>query len=228
VPRRGLFDTYELAERAETQFSDEVLAAMPAGTREDIRAAGRCLAFGLGTATCFHLVRALEAALAIYMEAQTGQPPFKGENLWKESLARFNPGKDNRGSSENRIMALLFDVDSRYRRELTQPHSVISINEAGVFFGMAGSLVTLMLEEVKGRNGNKAPALARPQPEKSERPEKRQPEQNTERNGERNGDRNAERERLADTLEQDILTDEEAAALAASFADEAPKRGKSA
>jgi hypothetical protein len=150
VPKRGLFDSYDLAEHADTQFSDEVLARMPAGMRDDIRAAGRAVAFGLGVAACFHLIRALESAFTMYLEAYTGQSASSFNDPWKDGLARLKGG-DKGGHGDQRIVTLLQEVDGRYRTALAKNDTSITLNEVVIFFGMASSLLTLMMEALSSK-----------------------------------------------------------------------------
>jgi hypothetical protein len=153
VPKRGLFDTWQLAETAEDQFSEEVRKIMGDGLRDDVRAAGRCLAFGLGTAACFHLVRAVEAVLARYVNVFAGPAPAKSDVLWKEGVGRLHGLKSReQGGVDLRVLGLLADVDTRYRTVLFTPNANFSVHDAMIFFGMAGSLITLMMEAVAAQD----------------------------------------------------------------------------
>jgi hypothetical protein len=153
VPRRGLYDARDLTENADMQFSEETLNRMPETMREEIRAAGRSLAFGLGTASCFHLVRAIEAALAMYFENFSKQPTTTSENLWKDVLNRLAAAeKDKFASADARLGSLLREVDARYRTPLSRPGAAFSDQEAAIFFGITGSLITLIMEIVQPRN----------------------------------------------------------------------------
>lgn len=148
VPKRGLFDTWQLAEQAEEQFSEEVRKNLPEGALGDVRAAGRCLAFGLGTAACFHLVRSVEAVLARYVDTMAGPVPAKAAQLWREGITRLqNKAKEGNGV-DARVPSLLADIDTRYRAGLLSHDAQFSLHDAMIFFGMAGSLITLMMEGI--------------------------------------------------------------------------------
>ena len=69
VERVGIYHTALLINRADEVFAPEILSRLSARTRAEWRAAGRCLAFKLGTACAFHLVRATESLLR---EVDTG------------------------------------------------------------------------------------------------------------------------------------------------------------
>jgi hypothetical protein len=157
VPKRGLFDTYELTEHADNQFSEETLNAMPNGVRADIRAAGRALAFGLASACCFHLVRASEVLLSKYSEAYGCGSASKPEILWRESLPRLIAMSKNKNgnSPDPRILNMLSDIDSRIRTALTNPDGAISIGDATIFFNSASSMIAQMIEALGKTGKNK-------------------------------------------------------------------------
>jgi hypothetical protein len=150
VPKRGLFDSYDLAENADIQFSDEISARMPAGVRDDIRAAGRALAFGLGVAACFHLIRALEQVLSLYLEAVTGQASSHFKDIWKDGLARLKSQEKN-SHVDQRIVTLMMEADARYRAPLVRAEDDINFNEAVIFFSMASSIITIVLDAAGNR-----------------------------------------------------------------------------
>lgn len=153
VPRRGLYDARDLTEHADIQFNQETLDRMPEAMREEIRAAGRSLAFGLGTAACFHLVRAIESALALYFENFSRQPVTNSENLWKDVMNRLSAAeKDKFASAEARLAGLLREVEVRYRNVLARPGASFNDQEAAIFFGIAGSLITLIMETTQMRS----------------------------------------------------------------------------
>jgi len=148
VPKLGLFDTYELTEHADNQFSEETLRIMPQHVRSDIRAAGRALAFGLSAACCFHLVRASEDLLGRYSEAFGGGSATKSNVLWNESLPRLvamSKGKNSNGP-DPRILSMLNDMDARMRPALHSADHTITINDATIFFNTTSSMVSLILE----------------------------------------------------------------------------------
>ncbi len=148
VPKRGLFDTYELTEHADNQFSEETLRIMPEHVRTDIRMAGRALAFGLSAACCFHLVRAAEDLLSRYNEAFGGGTATKPNILWNESLPRLIAMSKGKGanSPDPRILSMLSDIESRVRPALRANGTPVSINDATILFGTTSSMISLMLE----------------------------------------------------------------------------------
>ncbi|MBY0428835.1 MAG: hypothetical protein K2Q32_06405 [Alphaproteobacteria bacterium] len=162
VPKLGLFDTYELTEHADNQFSEETLRIMPQHVRSDIRAAGRALAFGLSAACCFHLVRASEDLLSKYSEAYGGGTATKSNVLWHESLPRLIAMSKSKSSNgpDPRILTMLSDMESRIRPALHSADHTISINDATIFFNTTSSMISLMVEALAktGKNHNRIKA----------------------------------------------------------------------
>ncbi len=148
VPRRGLFDARDLAEQADLQFSETTLAAIPEGVRAEIRAAGCALAFGLGNAACFHLLRAVETALSYYLSRKGRGGAAGGDALWQEASGLLAPsGKINAAMPEGRLAAMLHDMDARYRAPLSRAGQNFSVQEALLFFSAASGLLELLMEE---------------------------------------------------------------------------------
>ena len=148
VPKRGLFDTYELTEHADNQFSEETLRIMPEHVRADIRAAGRALAFGLSSACCFHLVRASEDLLSKYSEAFGGGTATKANVLWHEALPRLIAMSKNKNASgpDPRILSMLGDVENRICPALQSAEHSISMGDATIFFSTTSSMISLMID----------------------------------------------------------------------------------
>jgi hypothetical protein len=72
VQPKGLYDTEKLIEEGEKKFPPDLIAVMPPQVIEDIREAGRCLAFDRSTACAFHICRATEGLMRAYYKKLTG------------------------------------------------------------------------------------------------------------------------------------------------------------
>lgn len=82
--RRGMYNSNDLIDHAEEHLTDETMAATPEQCRIDIRAAGRCLAFDMETASAFHMLRAIESMIKAYYHRLTGKtfPEAKIPRNW--------------------------------------------------------------------------------------------------------------------------------------------------
>ena len=70
--RKGLYDMAELIDHADQHLPESVSKRLPAQAKEDLRGAGRCLAFNIPTASAFHAWRALEVVFGAYYVSMTG------------------------------------------------------------------------------------------------------------------------------------------------------------
>jgi hypothetical protein len=91
VPRRGIYHTPALVDSADETFPKDLLQFIPQKARDDWKAAGRCLAFNLLSASGFHTARAVEATLESYYQLFSGKA---GETLrswydYKEELDKI-------------------------------------------------------------------------------------------------------------------------------------------
>ena len=71
--QKGIYRTEDLIDHAEMHLPDSVSNYLSSQAKLDLRAAGRCLAFNLPTATAFHMWRALEVTFGEYYVSLTGK-----------------------------------------------------------------------------------------------------------------------------------------------------------
>ncbi|MGL4395614.1 MAG: hypothetical protein ACRCS9_03650 [Hyphomicrobium sp.] len=143
VSKKGGFDTIDLIVRAEVLFPadlpDKVPDAVP-----DIQEAGRCIAFDLGTAAGFHLLRASEAVLLKYWDAVTaGAPRPKNRNL-----GRYIKRLDEMQAGDAKVRATLRQIKDLHRNSLVHPEDVLTADEAIDLLGIIRSAVSAMLKAI--------------------------------------------------------------------------------
>ena len=66
VAQKGIFATPLLINEADKALADEVSQVVSAPAKRDLNHAGRCLAFGMNTASGYHALRAVEKVLREY------------------------------------------------------------------------------------------------------------------------------------------------------------------
>ena len=117
---------------------------------------GRALAFGLGTASVVHTLRAVEIMLRSYYETYAGAPPAKGERgyaMYLKKLAVMAEEEERAGGRpDKRVIQMLAQVKDHYRNPLVVADVTTSVDEATQLFGMASAIISLMAEAVAGRN----------------------------------------------------------------------------
>lgn len=138
VAQKGAYSTSELIANAEVVFPDNVRAKLPDRTIQDIREAGKCLAFETPTASGFHIVRAIESVILAYYEKVTGKKPPNRMRNWGLYIKALR----HTGKSDPKIVDFLEHIKDNYRNPVSHPEAVLSIEEVLVLMGVATSAIT--------------------------------------------------------------------------------------
>lgn len=144
VAQKGAYSTPELVSNAEVIFPENIRAKLSMQTIQDIRQAGKCLAFETPTASGFHIVRAVESVILAYFQKVTGkQPPTRMRNwgLYIKAL-RSHAG------SNPKILDFLEHIKNSYRNPVSHPEATLSIEEVQILLGVATSAISQMALEM--------------------------------------------------------------------------------
>jgi hypothetical protein len=145
TPQRG-YDVATLIESAEVIFPTEVVVKVPEVTF-DLREAGKCIAFDLGTAAGFHLLRALETVIREYWNVvMEGKPLPSNRNLGNYIKEMSDAGKGDR-----KVLAALKQIKDHHRNELMHPEERLTLDEAIGLMGITQSAIVAMLKEIPER-----------------------------------------------------------------------------
>lgn len=150
VPNRGIFDTAKLIDSADLTFPSDLRRYIPTKTSEDWRAAGRCLAFNLLSASGFHVARAVEGTLENYYQLATGKS--KTLNGWQDYIkalesAASAPTQDL--IPTEKVISGLKQMKGDYRNPIVHPRVVLSEPDARMLFANGESLITAMAQEIR-------------------------------------------------------------------------------
>jgi hypothetical protein len=146
--KRG-YDIPTLLENAETIFPPEVNEKLPQ-IQEDLREAGKCLAFNLGTAAGFHLLRALETVVCSYWYVVMNKAPLpRNRNLGQYITAMAKGDHPNR----RKVLFALRQVKDLHRNSIMHPEETLNLDEAIALLNTVQSAITLMLPTVDGDHG---------------------------------------------------------------------------
>jgi hypothetical protein len=157
VPQRGIFDTAKLIDAADESFPAEIGMVIPQKTREDWRAAGRCLAFALHSASGFHVARAVEGAIESYYQTAYGfSPDAKKATLhsWGEYIKALEAARTARPAKASlvpseKVIAEIQQMKDDYRNPIAHPRIVLSEADARMLFSNGESLIIAMAQEMK-------------------------------------------------------------------------------
>lgn len=139
TPRRG-YDIATLIESAEDIFPYELVLKVP-GTKFDLREAGKCIAFDLGTAAGFHLLRALETVICQYWSAvMEGAPLPTSRNLgnYINEMERSQKG-------DAKVLTALRQIKDHHRNSLMHPEETLDLDSAIALLGIVQSAIATML-----------------------------------------------------------------------------------
>lgn len=161
VPRRGIFYTPALVDTADETFPMEIAGFIPEKSKADWRAAGRCLAFNLLTASGFHVARSVEGTLESYYQ-QFAAKPGETLNSWHDyikALEKIIEG-DCRPAPTAKTLAELKQMKDDYRNPIAHPRVSLSESDAKMLFANGESLIIAMAQELKEAGRTIQPALA--------------------------------------------------------------------
>jgi hypothetical protein len=149
VPRRGIYWTPALVDAADQTFPSNLLGHIPQKTREDWKAAGRCLAFNLLSASGFHVARAVEGTLEAYYQLFSGKP---GETLnnWHDYKKALDVivAKGPTPAPLAKTISELDQMRTDYRNPIVHPRVVLTEADARMLFANGESLIIAMAQEI--------------------------------------------------------------------------------
>ena len=161
VPRRGIYNTPALIDAADGTFPTELQPFIPQKAKDDWKAAGRCLAFNLLSASGFHVARAVEACLEAYYQLFSGK---RGETLhgWKpyiDALTKIAEGSPT-PCPLKKTLTELDQMREDYRNPIVHPRVVLSESDARMLFANGESIIIAMAQEIAEAAKGVQPALA--------------------------------------------------------------------
>lgn len=164
VTARRAYSIDELINNAEKVFGDNAIPLFSARTLNDIREAGRGIAFELPTAAGFHSVRSTEAVARGYHDVITGTQIAEGTPmgpLINELRKKRDVLVSQRVIDSEDLLHLVIEILNRlnnvYRKPITHPDMVLSLSGAMNVFDSAKCAIELMLEDAQKKSVAKIP-----------------------------------------------------------------------
>lgn len=140
--KRGL-DTTKIISDGSVLFPADLPAKVPEAIN-DVREAGKCIAFELGTAAGFHLFRATEAVLRKYFDVvSSGKRRPKSRNIgsYIEAMKKLKVG-------DAKVLAAVDQMRNLHRNPLFHPEDSLTVDEAINLMGIVQSAIAAMLREI--------------------------------------------------------------------------------
>lgn len=149
MEQHGIYSIPMLADDADRVVPTELKPCLNEKAIGDLKACGRCLAFGLPTASGFHAARAVEAVLEdYYRHLAGGTGTLRSWDDYKKALDKaLATGKTPCPSQ--RVINAIGQMKDDFRNPVAHPRIVLTEADALVLFGLAQSAIIGMLQEMK-------------------------------------------------------------------------------
>jgi hypothetical protein len=145
VQQKGIYRTEDLIDHAELHLPDSMSNYLSSQAKVDLRAAGRCLAFNLPTATAFHVWRALEVTFGEYYVSLAGKS-FENAKIARNWGAYIKALND--AGADVKITGNLDHIRAEYRNPVIHPNVNVQPEEAFGLLGIGFSAITQVLSEI--------------------------------------------------------------------------------
>jgi hypothetical protein len=150
VPSRGIYSTAALIDFADKSFPTEIAGYVSEKAKTDWRAAGRCLAFNLFSASGFHVARAVEGAMESYYQLFSGKAgkTLRSWDDYHKELQKIKRGNPTPCPEEKTLVE--FDqMRQDFRNPIVHPRVALEEADARILFNNGESLIIAMASEIK-------------------------------------------------------------------------------
>jgi hypothetical protein len=148
VGQKGIFATPLLINEADKALADEVSLVVSAPAKRDLNEAGRCLAFGMNTASGYHALRAVEKVLREYYEVATGSSTVSGKPLNESAMATVINGIQASKKGDAKVLSVLDQLRDLHRNPINHPDVFLEAAEALELFNICTSALSAMARDV--------------------------------------------------------------------------------
>lgn len=143
VSKKGIYSTADLVERADMAFDESARTQLSPEVLSDLKQAGKCLAFELGTAAGFHTMRAVEAVVRNYWRLVKSPPAGTKAPEMAVCINELRAA----GESE-KLMDILDHVRDLHRNTIMHPEVFLELKDALRLFDVAKSAISAMAERI--------------------------------------------------------------------------------
>jgi hypothetical protein len=147
LERIGNLSTENLLAAASKGYDQAAIQALDDRCIAEIDEAGRCLAFERPTASGFHILRAVELTIRLYLSRIVGfvLPPLNRQN-WGEFIKLL---KDNNAAKE--VIDSLQNIKDNYRNPLMHPMDTLELRQAISLFCVCQGMIEALVADMKKR-----------------------------------------------------------------------------
>lgn len=144
MPERR-YNTEYLLDQPDKFFTKDLYERLPSLAKIDIASSGRCILFGEGTASAFHLLRATEDTLRSYYNMHRKRKRLP-KPMWANMLDQLKVKKQNKPPSV--LLQSLDMIRESYRNPTQHPDVTYTIDQAESLFGLCLDVIGKMAEEL--------------------------------------------------------------------------------
>lgn len=160
VEQIAIYHTPSLVREAAQRFNADIRSYIPPDALIEFNEAGKCLAFGLHTATGFHALRAMEIVMLDYYSVVSGK--VKAFKSWGECIKALNElkAKSEKNSFPSpKAIAMLDRIRELDRNPLMHPQDTLNEITAESLFSITAVTITELARDIKNfhkqrRNGD--------------------------------------------------------------------------
>jgi hypothetical protein len=148
VTQQGAYESERLINSTYEVFPLSVRPKLTAHVVKDISESGRCLAYGVPTASGMHILRAVESVVRDYYlkVCAPSQKPARGQTLgWY--ITRLRAHTDAHGKE---VAELLNQIREKHRNGLMHPDEFLDADEAFTLFEIAKTAIIAMAPRLDG------------------------------------------------------------------------------
>lgn len=146
VTPTGIYSIPDLVDNADDVIPSGLKEKLPDIARQEIQQSGKCLAFGVATASGFHVLRATEAVMHDYYTKVCNQnQQCQPLSSWGAYISKFRQSSD---SDTKRIGEVLQQVKDHDRNLIMHPEISLTEGEAHTLFEVAKGAIMAMAEKL--------------------------------------------------------------------------------
>jgi hypothetical protein len=150
VSEKRNYSTKSLIENADNEFSESVRDRLPEICISDLRTAGKCIAFELGTAAGFHSYRALEAVAKDYVFNLKKLPELLAKKDYPTLYDFLKKIEDN--NADPKVVRTCQDIRELRRNPLAHPDASLTPDEGIHAFKISTSAIEALVGDMEKRS----------------------------------------------------------------------------
>ena len=150
VSKIGIYSTNDLIENASARFPKETQSVIGVEALNQLQEAAQCLSFQLNTACGFHMMRAVEYVLLIYMKQICGRKFSSLNTNWGsyiDELEKISKG-NGRKKPATETIDLLRQLKNNHRNPVMHAEFVLNMTEAQDIFELGSVVISHLAQKI--------------------------------------------------------------------------------